>query len=137
MASGNIDKERLDELIALIPDLEDHEGSYGEHDICAQAGHVRMGPFIYAPVLDRILSAIHGSGLTVVFDWPSWQEEAERICAEPGALENADLDTVRRLITLHLRKERFCEGHLAAVCESGLMLRTLRRLMELRDSGAV
>jgi hypothetical protein len=132
-----ISREGLEELLSLIPGLANHEGPFGEHDICTQAGHVRMGPFIYSPILDRIISAIHRSGIQIVFEWPAWQEEAERICFEPGLLEAADFETVRRLFTLHMRKERFCEGHLADVCESGLMLRTLRRLKELRDEGMI
>lgn len=43
---------------------------------------------------------------------------------------------VSSLLTLHLRKARFCEGHLAGICEDGLMLRTLRRLKELPDEGS-
>jgi len=34
-------------------------------------------------------------------------------------LERADLETIRKLLTLHVRKERFCEGHLLGMFESG------------------
>jgi O-acetyl-ADP-ribose deacetylase len=132
-----IDKEGLEDLISLIPGLKSHKGSFGEHDICTQAGLTRMGPFIYSPLLEMIMSAIQRSGLKIVFDWPAWQDEALRICNEPGELERADLETIRKLLTLHLRKERFCEGHLAAVCEEGLMLRTLQRLKALHDEGEI
>jgi hypothetical protein len=134
---GVINKKGLEGLISLIPELESYQGSFGEHDFRKEGNTLHMGSFINAPLLDRIIYSIHETGLQINFDWPSWQEEAERICCETGELEKADLETIRKLLTLHMRKERFCEGHLAAVCESGLMLSTLRRLKALRDDGAI
>ncbi len=132
-----ISKEGLERLLSLIPELEDHEGSFGEHDFTEEGNTLHIGPFNYSPLLGEIMSGIHEAGLRFPFDWPSWQDEAERIYDEPGELEKADLETIRKLLTLHLRKERFCEGHLAAICESGLMLSTLRRLKALWDEGAI
>jgi hypothetical protein len=40
------------------------------------------------------------------------------------------------LITIHVRKERFCEGHLPAVVKCGHMAALLRRLKELREASA-
>jgi hypothetical protein len=133
----NLNKQEFESLIALIPELQSHEGPFGEHDICTQAGLVSIGPFNYSPLLSRIMSAIQHSGLKLKFNWGAWQDEAHRICYEPGLLEKADLETIRKLLTMHLRKERFCEGHLAAVCEEGLMLRTLLRLKALYDEGSI
>jgi len=132
-----INIEELELLLSLIPELQSHEGPFGEHDFSTEGDTLHMGPFIYSPLLEKISSGIQESGLKFPFDWPAWQDEAQRICYEPGLLESADLETIRRLLTLHLRKERFCEGHLAAVCEEGLMLRTLQRLKELVDEGSV
>ncbi|MBN1128044.1 MAG: hypothetical protein JXA71_03610 [Chitinispirillaceae bacterium] len=39
---------------------------------------------------------------------------------------------VRKLCTLHVRKDRFCEGHLAGIVEAGHMTEILKRLKELR-----
>ena len=39
---------------------------------------------------------------------------------------------------MSIRKERFCEGHLAAVCESGLMLSTaISTLILIADSVSI
>ena len=132
-----INEKGLDDLLSLIPELEGYKGSFGEHDFRKEGKTLYMGAFIHSPLLDKIIFAIHESELRITFDWPSWQDEAERICHEPGELEKVDLETIRKLLTLHMRKERFCEGHLASVCESGLMLSTLKRLKALRDKGAI
>ena len=41
--------------------------------------------------------------------------------------------TLLRLLTTHLRADRFCEGHLLGMFESGHIVRFLRRLKELED----
>lgn len=132
-----LNKDELEALLSLIPELEEHQGPFGEHDICNRGGHVSIGPFNYSPILSRIMSGVYDSGLRIIFDWGAWQDEARRICYEPGLLEKADLETISKLLTMHMRKERFCEGHLAGVCEEGLMLRTLQRLRVLYDEGAI
>jgi hypothetical protein len=37
------------------------------------------------------------------------------------------------LLTLHVRKERFCEGHIAAMVEAGYIQGILERLKEMRE----
>lgn len=127
----------MEDLLSLIPELESYKGSFGEHDFRKEGNTLHMGSFFYSPLLDSIIDSIREAGLYFPFDWPSWQDEAERICYEKGELEKTDLETIRKLLTLHIRKERFCEGHLADVCESGLMLSTLRRLKTLWDEGSI
>ena len=56
---------------------------------------------------------------------------------DPAALAAADFDTVRRLLTLHVRADRFNAGHLGAVARSGHLAAVLRRLRALRDAGAL
>jgi hypothetical protein len=41
--------------------------------------------------------------------------------------------TLRKLLTTHVRADRFVEGHLAGVLESGHMLAILRRLKDIRQ----
>jgi len=64
----------------------------------------------------------------VDFDWPSWQHVAVEYYQNPDLIKNADLMTLRRLFTTHIRKDRFCEGHLLAVLERGHITAMLRRL---------
>lgn len=65
------------------------------------------------------------------FDWPAWQDEAEKLYDDQEALASVDLDTLRKLLTVHVRKDRFCEGHLAAVIRDGHVLAILKRLADL------
>lgn len=76
------------------------------------------------------VQALYDHGWVVSFDWGSWQDEAEQILAGDG-VERADVETLRRLLTLISRKDRFCEGFLATAFESGWIVRILRRLNRL------
>jgi len=59
-------------------------------------------------------------------------EEGRAYEADPARLAAADVATLRRLITLHVRADRFVEGHLAAVAADGTLLTLLRRVRDLR-----
>jgi hypothetical protein len=86
--------------------------------------------------LSQFHQAVYDNGFVFSFDWPACQEEARRYYEQPELLGTADLQVLRKLITLHVRKERFCEGHLSAVVKSGYMAALLRRLKELREASS-
>lgn len=98
-------------------------------------GHTGQLPrFDYERGVQALVMAFYENGFIVGFDWTSWQEEAERYWLDPEAVANADLTTVRRLITTHVRKDRFVEGHLAAAFEEGHIRALLARLEVIRQS---
>ncbi|OGG05272.1 MAG: hypothetical protein A3F83_12925 [Candidatus Glassbacteria bacterium RIFCSPLOWO2_12_FULL_58_11] len=70
------------------------------------------------------------------FDWTEWQAEARKYWEEPGLIAEADVTSLRRLLTLHVRKDRFCDGHLAAAVEQGQIAAILKRIAELKESSA-
>ena len=51
--------------------------------------------------------------------------------AVTGALDDADLVTLMKLPTLHVREERFSGGHIANALEQGWLVAILGRLREL------
>jgi hypothetical protein len=69
------------------------------------------------------------------FDWPAWQATAEGMVRDKSLVKSADLATCVKLFTLHLRKERFCEGHLQEMLDCGHIFQILLRLRELVVSG--
>ena len=67
------------------------------------------------------------------FEWSTW-EGARRITERPEVLASADLETICKLLTVHARSDRFCEGHFGEVIENGQMLAIMRRLAEVHRS---
>jgi len=74
---------------------------------------------------------LYDNNIIYSFDWPAWEKEAENLYNDPEALASADLDTLRKLLTVHVRKDRFSEGHLADVIRDGHVLDILRGLKGL------
>jgi hypothetical protein len=99
----------------------------GNEDVCYGIGHVEFHPAVYA-----FTKACYENGFVQPsFDWPAWAREARRYMADPALVASARLETCIKLITAHLRNERFCDGHLHSVFESGHLTTILRRLNQL------
>ena len=89
--------------------------------------------FSFSSEVDEFIDALHRQDMIILFDWTSWRKEAERYQTDSEALETADLLTLRKLLTVHVRAERFAEGHLASVFESGHITAILHRLKQIRE----
>ena len=63
------------------------------------------------------------------FEWADWKDSAEATLLrdDPSALKNATLEQLIRLLTVVIRQDRFVEGALGNVFESGLLGGILRR----------
>lgn len=89
---------------------------------------------IYSSEVEEFQTALYDHKFIQSFDWGAWQEEAVRYLNDPHLLAEADLNACIKLLTTHVRKERFCEGHLASVIQSGHVFAILERLQQLRPS---
>jgi hypothetical protein len=108
-----------DELFRWEPSRTDEDG-------------VMSLPYVeYSPAFLDFLRALSGHGFIVPFDWSAWADEGMAIQEDPSRIAVADLATVVRLFTMHVRADRFTEGHLAAVIERGWCLDLLARLRVL------
>lgn len=93
--------------------------------------------FEFSEAVSEFQQALYDNGWIVPsFDWGAWQETAREHVENPGKIETADATTIQNLFTTHVRKERFCEGHLASMFENGHIVVLLRRLRELRRTMA-
>lgn len=79
--------------------------------------------------------ALDESGFLIVFDWRAWLSEHEIYKDIEQNIEeqikNADIDTLRKLMTCYIRGDRFNEGLFAAVIQNGNVAQILHRLSEL------
>ncbi|KKO51720.1 DUF6508 domain-containing protein [Paenibacillus sp. DMB20] len=82
--------------------------------------------------------AIDDTGFLLVFNWSEWLAENEVYRNLDNNIEsnimNADLETLRKLMTSYLRGDRFSEGLFISVCMKGHAAKILLRLRELKNS---
>ena len=124
-----IGPQELDAILRFLPIFERPGYVFGEWQY-------PPGQFPYCLTSSDVNDfdkALYGQQIVFPFDWPSWQKEAERYHSDPDALETADLLTLRKLLTTHVRKDRFVEGHLASMFECGHITAILRRLKAIRE----
>lgn len=121
--------EQIDALLAFLPVFEDKE--FVPSVVVANPGEFPRHEL--APELDDFIRQAHDSDFVFSFDWKAWREDGMRYKAQPALLDDADLLTIRQLITMHVRGDRFTEGHLAGMVSCGHIAAVLRRLKALRE----
>lgn len=125
--------EQIDAVLEYLPLFEEQDYEFGQWE----APEGQLPHFSFSPEVDEFISTLYEQGIMIRFDWPTWSEEAKRYQSNRAALESADLLTVRKLLTTHVRAERFEEGHLARIFDEGLLTALLQRLKQIRDEMVV
>ncbi len=82
--------------------------------------------------VNRFVETIYEKGVITPFNYPDWMSEAHRYWENPEAVAEADLATLRKLLIVFARGERFCDGHWAEMFRIGHITAILRRLAALR-----
>lgn len=121
--------EHIDALVAFLPILE-------RPDFIPSREKRKRGylpSHVWAPELQQLYEVFCSSGFIYPFDWGAWQDRAAVYIKYPHRLRRARLLTLRKLCTVHVRKERFCEGHFLQAVRTGHMAAILRRLRCLRQ----
>ncbi|WP_340200807.1 DUF6508 domain-containing protein [Ascidiimonas sp. W6] len=81
------------------------------------------------PDLHPFLGMLEHSGFTEVFDWGTWIESiGVDNLNSTDYLEKANLETLRKLMSAHLRMERFYAGHIQKLFTSNYMNKFFQRL---------
>ena len=120
--------QEIDAILKYLPIFEQPDYQFGQWV-------QKRGQFAYFAYSSEVLefqSTLYRQNVIISFDWMSWGDEVKQYQAEPEALERADLFTLRKLLTAHVRADRFVEGHLAQVLENGHIAAILRRLQQIR-----
>jgi len=84
----------------------------------------------FMKLVSRFMDACYKNGFVVRFDWENWETEAMAFVKDPALLEKADLAVVRRLLTWHIRQNRFTKNHVASMMATKHILILLRRLRD-------
>jgi hypothetical protein len=130
-----VTKDGIAKVLSFLPYLRDINQSYGK--VLGGERHGEIVSMPYASLSDHateFVEACYQANLVQSFDWTAWAEKNAALAHEGKGLESADLDCIIRLVTAHFRADRFVEGHLLEVLESGLMRRILERLQEISSA---
>jgi O-acetyl-ADP-ribose deacetylase (regulator of RNase III) len=124
-----ITTDGLDRVLAYLPVFERQPNELYEVNLEVSL----LDPYSYAPKVNQFIHTLYQEGLVIQFDWTIWQEEAGEFINNPEQVQTAALETIQKLLTTHVRKERFCSGHLAHTIQTGHLLAILNRLAGIRS----
>jgi hypothetical protein len=114
----------VDRMLAFLPEFE--RGDFA----AAKKHYVQTGRDL--PQVDRLCREVYNSGFVFAFDWLAWKKEEAKSALAPDAVAQADMLSLRKIMTATVRQERFFGGFLSSVCSSGLIQRVLERMRDLR-----
>ena len=120
-AYSSFTSESVQRMLAFLPRFE--HGDFLDVEAQYLSGQ-------YPPPVDQLTSEIYDSGFIFPFDWVDWHWRDKL-----AAVEDADILTLRKLMTSFVRGDRFCGGALAGLCSNGSVERVLRRLKVLAATG--
>lgn len=88
--------------------------------------------FEYSDLASKFIQTLYDEGFIYPFDWSNWSYGI-KLSQNHNLIQKANLLTLRKLITAHVKQDRFCDGHLASVFQSGLVIRVLERIQRFAD----
>lgn len=124
-----IGPEQVDAVLRFLPVFEELEVNFGRW--VSQEG----GPskFTISQEATDFIRTCSEQRIIFSFDWPAWKAEAAKYYSDPDALGRADLMVLRKLLTTHIRQDRFSDGHLTHMFESGHLTAILIRMKVIRE----
>ncbi len=135
--------ENMDAILRFLPIFEADGFTFGEWEAGATSdgeivmpekdGVLQMPEVEYSDEVWEFVSAAEKNNWIIRFDWRSWTWEAAPYLDSQEVLKTADVEVLRKLLTAHIRNERFCTGHLLSVLKSGHIAAILKRLREIRE----
>ena len=127
-------RDQIDAILKHLPALRTERVTASEwHGGTVDDEGVLTLPYeVHAREVDELIDALYECGFIQPFDWPAWQPTAEQYLQEPQRLAGADLPALVRLLTTHVKADRFCEGHFTAMIACGHITAILEKMAELR-----
>jgi len=122
--------KNMDAVLAYLPYFENTK------NVFFTTSDAWVDPYDFSPTVLDFIETLHEESFIGLYDLDKWQDEAVRYIEDPALLDKADLETIRKLLTLHVRKDRLCGGHLADMIACGQILAILQRLKAIRDEMA-
>jgi len=129
--SSVIRREGIDALLSFLPYYQNKRAHFGTAPRMIETS-------LHCSKLTRksndFYQACYENGFIQSFDWQAWSEANIELVVNGEGIESLSIEGIGKLITTHIRGDRFVDGHLLQVMKSGQMARILERLQVLRKS---
>jgi hypothetical protein len=127
--------QRLDGLLRLLPAFREPSIVFEASTSVEEKDGVKAPAAVaFSEAGEAFVAAVYEHGWCVPFDWSDWTSEAQRFRPGRVARGAATIVDLTRLLTTHVRQDRFCGGHLAEMAARGHLRAILERMAVIRES---
>ncbi|GAK55508.1 Alr3803 protein [Candidatus Vecturithrix granuli] len=130
-----ITQEGIDRLVAFLPLLSAPNARHGTYPDVVKNNNDNLLyiPSILSETASEFVQACYEEGFVQPFDWGEWSERHKDELNSAAFIDGADLTTIVKLLTTHIRADRFCDGHLLSMLEDGSIAKILKRLEHIKS----
>ncbi|MCC5846248.1 MAG: hypothetical protein JJU05_18525 [Verrucomicrobia bacterium] len=126
---SRITEKGIDALLIFLPYFRNINTCFG-----TQPDTIDMTvlPSAFTEQSTAFYKACYDHNFVQDFDWGKWSQSKQGLINKGLGTEELNLADIGRLLTAHFRRDRFCDGHLLKVMQSGQIARILDRLLVIR-----
>lgn len=120
-------------VLSFGPMFADTSTSYGEGPAveAADDNTMTLRPAMPAERASAFVAACDEENFLQPFDWGEWSSHHEADLCSREFIRSADLVAIVKMLTTHIRADRFCDGHLLCVMDDGTIGAILDRLQSI------
>ena len=125
-STAHVTRFEIARVLSYLPALEAMRTSSDDAPSSGRRMDTAVDP--EPEVVKRFRQDLYDSGLILYdFDWIQWERE-HRVRSDLEAIARADIETLRKVLTAHVRADRYFAGHLTDVCQKGIIPAAVRRM---------
>lgn len=137
VSTSTISNHGIRRLLSFLP-VFDHcdEAGYGDGPTVAlsENGKASIVPTALCAKASEFVTACYEENFVQPFDWGKWADRHTSDLTSHAFIAGADLGGIIKMLTAHIRGDRFCDGHLLSVMRDGTILKILQRLREIHSA---
>lgn len=133
---AKISNEGIRRLLSFLTFFENCDGTgYGRAPTVApdESGVLGLRSASLSAKASEFVTACYEEHFVQPFDWSEWSKRCNCDQVSGAFIAEADLGVIIKMLTVHIRSDRFCDGHLLSVMENGTILKILERLREVQS----
>lgn len=130
----NLSKESVEGLRTINARIQDYVGEWGIlHENERNEAGVLIFPWVEQyPLIQDFVAFMYENNLMVKFSWTEWQEGRDWYALDDvSKYEKLDIQTALMLLTAVIRNDRFSDGALVNVFETGVFPKIIQKLITI------
>ncbi len=132
--AAKISKEGIRRLLSFLPFFGGrNEADYGvgPKPAVVQNGVISIHSAVLSAKASEFVTACYEEHFVQPFDWGKWSKRHKDGVTSDSLIAEADLTTIIKMLTVHIRADRFCDGYFLSVMRDGTILKILERLRDI------